>query len=57
MKDMFNRLMPNDPYSGRTTSLTSKGCIIYICSTNAGTEYFKHRIYSPFFLFKMQFVS
>ena len=51
-------LTPNDHYSGRTAPLTSKGCILYIYSTNTGTEYFKHGIYSPFFfLFKMQFVS
>ena len=31
---------------------------LYIYSTNIGTEYFKHGVYSPFFfLFKMQFVS
>ena len=44
---------------GRTAPLTSKGCILYIYSTNIGTEYFKHGIYSPFlfFIFKMQFVS
>ena len=24
-------------------------CILYIYSTNIGTEYFKHSIYSPFF--------
>jgi len=41
--------MPNDPYSGRTAPLTSKRCILYIYSTNIGTEYFKHGIYSPFF--------
>ena len=40
--------MPNDPYIGRTTLLTSKSCILYIYSTNTGTEYFKHGIYSPF---------
>ena len=45
----FNPLMPNDPYSGRTAPLTSKRCILYIDSTNIGTEYFKHGIYSPFF--------
>ena len=33
-------LTPNDPYSGRTTPLTSKRCILYIYSTNIGTEYF-----------------
>jgi len=46
---VINRLMPNDPYSGRTAPLTSKRCILYIYSTNIGTEYFKHGIYSPFF--------
>ena len=45
---MFNRLTPNDPYSGRTAPLTSKRFILYIYSTNIGTEYFKHGIYSPF---------
>ena len=54
----INRLKPNDPYMGRTAPLTSKRCILYIYSTNIGTEYFKHALYSPFFfLFKMQFVS
>jgi hypothetical protein len=46
----FNRLAPNDPYMGRTAPLTSKRCILYIYSTNIGTEYFKHALYSPFFL-------
>ena len=54
---MVNPLKPNDPYRGRTAPLTSKRCTLYIYSTNIGTEYFKHGIYSPFFLFKMQFVS
>jgi len=55
---MINLLTPNDPYSGRIAPLTSKRCILYIYSTNTGTEYFKHGIYSPFFsVFKMQFVS
>ena len=53
----INPLTPNDPYSGRTAPLTSKRCILYIYSTNIGTEYFKHGIYSPFFSIKMQFVS
>ena len=53
----INRLTPNDPYMGRTAPQTSKRCILYIYSTNIGTEYFKHALYSPFFLFKMQFVS
>ena len=48
-KDFLNPLTPNDHYSGRTAPLTSKGCIIYIYSTNIGTEYFKHGIYSSFF--------
>ena len=48
----FNALTPNDPYRGRTSPLTSKLCILYIYSTNIGTKYFKHGIYSPFFLLK-----
>ena len=39
----------NDPYRGRTAPLTSKRCILYIYSTNIGTEFFKHGINSPFF--------
>jgi len=45
----FKPLTPNDDYSGRTASLTSKRCILYVYSTIIGTEYFKHGIYSPFF--------
>jgi len=46
----INPLTPNDHYSGRSTApQTSKRCILYIYSTNTGTEYFKHGIYSPFF--------
>ena len=45
----INRLTPNDPYMGRTAPLTSKRCILYIYSTNTGSEYFKHALYSPFF--------
>jgi len=41
--------MPNDDYSGRAAPLTSKLCNLYIYSTNIGTEYFKHGIYSSFF--------
>ena len=26
-----------------------QNCILYIYSTNIGTEYFKHGVYSPFF--------
>ena len=40
----INRLTPNDPYMGRTAPLTSKRCILYIYSTNIGTEYFKHAL-------------
>jgi len=46
---IINPLTPNDHYSGRTAPLTSKRCILYIYSTNIGTEYFKHGIYSPFY--------
>ena len=46
---LFNRLTPNDPYMGYTAPLTSKRFILYVYSTNIGTEYFKHALYSPFF--------
>ena len=46
---IFNHLTPNNPYMGRTAPLTSKRCILYIYSTNTGTEYFKHALQSPFF--------
>ena len=36
-------------YMSRTAPLTSKRCILYIYSTNVGTEYFKHAVYSPLF--------
>jgi len=36
----INPLTPNDPYSSRTAPLTSKSYILYIYSTNIGTEYF-----------------
>ena len=45
----LNLLTPNDLYISRTTPITSKRCILYISSTNVGTEYFKHALYSPFF--------
>ena len=45
-------MTPNDPYMGRTAPLTSKRCILYIYSTNVGTEYFKHALCSPFFSLK-----
>jgi hypothetical protein len=44
-----NPLTPNDPYRGRTALLFSKRCILYIYSTDLGTEYFKHGLHSPFF--------
>jgi len=46
---LLNPLTPNDHYSGCTAPLTSKRLILYIYSTNTGTEYFQHGIYSPFF--------
>ena len=48
LNSKVNRLTPNDPYMGRTAPLTSKRCILYIYSTNIGTEYFKRAVYSPF---------
>ena len=48
-KSFINPLTPNDLYMSRTTPLTSKRCILYIYSTNIGTKYFKHALYSPFF--------
>ena len=45
----FSPSTRNDPYKGRTAPLTSKLYILYIYSTNIGTEYFKHGIYAPFF--------
>ena len=45
----INPLTSNDLYSGRTAPLTSKRCILYIYSTNLGTKYFKHGIFSPVF--------
>ena len=49
LRGFVNNLTPNDPYMGRTAPLTSKRCILYIYSTNIGTEYFKLVLYSPFF--------
>ena len=46
---MFHSLTPNDHYSGRTAPLTPIRWILCIYSTNIGTEYFKHDMYSPFF--------
>ena len=41
---------------GRTARLTSLRCILYIYSTNIGTELFKHGIHSPFFLKAVCFI-
>jgi len=41
---IFNHLTPNDNFRGRTAPLTYKRCILYIYSTNIGTEYFKQGI-------------
>ena len=49
MSLVINPLEPNDAYRGRTAPLTSIRCILYIYSTNIGTEYFKNGIYSQFF--------
>ena len=46
---LINHLTLNDPNRGRNASLTSKRYILYFYSTNIGTEYFKHGIYSPLF--------
>ena len=48
-QDIFNPLTPNDLHMSRTAPLTSKRCVLYIYSTNIGTQYFKHALYSPFF--------
>jgi len=39
-----NPLTPNDLYISRTTPLTSKRYILYLYSTNVGTEHFKHAL-------------
>jgi len=49
---VISPLTPNNHYRGRTAPVTSKRCILYIYSTNIGTAYFKHDIYSPLFLVK-----
>ena len=46
---VINPLTPNDLYMSPTAPLTYKRCILYIYSTNVGTECFKHALYSPFF--------
>jgi len=55
--EVLNHLTPNGHFSGRTASLTYRCCIFFIYSTDIRTEYFKHAAYSPFFLFKMSFIS
>jgi len=45
---MFERFYVLNPLIS-TALLTSKRRILYIYSTNIGTEYFEHGIYSPFF--------
>jgi len=52
METLFNPLTPNDDYSGRTAPLTTNRSILYIYSTNIGTEYFKRGIYSQVFPLK-----
>ena len=47
--DDLNPLTPNDLCISRTAPLTSKRCILYIYSTNVGTEHFKHALCSPSF--------
>jgi len=49
LNTVLNHLKLNDPCMGRTAPLTSKRYILYSYSTNIGTEYFKHALYSPFF--------
>ena len=46
-KELIKRLTPNDQYMGLTPPLNSKRFIIYIYSTNIGTEYYKYALYSP----------
>ena len=52
LKIHLNLLTPNVNYSGRTAPLTSKVAFYIFFSTNIGTEYFKHVIYSPYFSLK-----
>ena len=49
LQEAFKPLTPNDLYMSRTAPLTSKCLILYIYSTNTGTEYFKHALHSPSF--------
>jgi hypothetical protein len=45
----INPLKPNDTYWCRTVPLTSKRFILYVYSTNIGTEYLKHGMHSQFY--------
>jgi predicted membrane protein len=49
LRHHLNHLTPNGHFSGRTASLTSRCCILYMYSTNIRNEYFKHAAHSPFF--------
>ena len=46
-REMINLQTPNVNYIWRSAPLTSK--VAFYISTNIGTEYFKHGVYSPFF--------
>jgi hypothetical protein len=50
---LISPLAPNDLHISRTAQLTSRRCILNICSTDILTEYFKHAAHSPF-LFSLQ---
>ena len=53
----INLLKPNDIYICRNAALTPRRYILNIYSTNIHTEYFKRAAQSPFFFFKMPFIS
>ena len=53
----INPLAPNDVYISCTAQLTSRCCILNIYPTNTLTKYFKCVAHSPFFLYKMPFIS
>jgi len=48
---LVNPSTPNDAYRDRSAPLTSKRYILYIYSTNIGTEYFKRGVYTLRFFF------
>ena len=57
MASALNPLKPNDPYRGRTATLTSK-VAIYIFIQQIELLNILNMVYTlRFFLFKMQFVS